>query len=142
MNDDHTQTLSMEYILAKIDQVANDTAYLREAIAALQELKSDPAFADNPEGDNAGAAKAQALGSAVKCRETTNQQLLALYTRMYQDLKNPSTDEDARKMEQLRQLAETFRHLNRPAMGPVRRLAEKILGLPCSDDDGDDDGED
>ena len=34
-------------------------------------------------GNVMGRAKAQALGDIVRCRETTNQQLLDLYKRIY-----------------------------------------------------------
>ena len=37
--------------------------------------------------DIVGQAKAQALGDVVKCREATNQQLLKMYEKMYDDLK-------------------------------------------------------
>ena len=132
-NDNTAQSLSMEYILGKIEQIASDTTYLSEAIAALQDLKPDHRFADNPEGDNASTAKAQALGSVVKCRETTNQQILALYTRMYQDLNDPSENEDMRKLAQLRQITEIFKDASVPSLPFVQELAEKILGLPTDD---------
>lgn len=38
-----------------------------------------------------GQAKAQAICDIVKCRETTNQQMLSMYEKMYDDLK-PATD--------------------------------------------------
>ena len=38
--------------------------------------------------DVAGQAKAKALGDVVRCRETTNQQLLAFYEKVYDDLKH------------------------------------------------------
>ncbi len=41
-----------------------------------------------PNGDGA-RTKAIALGDIVKCRETTNQQLLQFYGKMYDDLKEP-----------------------------------------------------
>ena len=88
MSDNNTPALTMEYLLGKIDQLANDTAYVHETIAALNALKPDPAFADNPEGDNASTAKAQALGNVMKTRETTNQQLIALYSKMYEDMRD------------------------------------------------------
>ena len=34
-------------------------------------------------GDVMGQAKAEALGDIVRCRETTNQQLLDIYKRIY-----------------------------------------------------------
>ena len=134
MSDDNTPALSMEYVLQKLDQIAGDTAYLSETIAALQDLKSDPAFADNQQGDNAGEAKAKALGSAIMCRETTNQQLIALYARMYQDLQSPSMNEDTRKMEQLRHVTEIFKDAETRTIPFLKTIAEKLLGLPSEDD--------
>ena len=130
MSDDNTPELSMEYLLGKIEQISNDTAYLREAITAVQ------AITQGSTGDIAGQAKAMAMGDAIKARETTNQQLLRLYEKMYDDLKNPTANEDMRRMEQLRQIAEMLKGASPPSMGSIRRLAEKMLGL---DDDGDDD---
>jgi len=131
MSDDNTPALTMEYLLGKIDQIASDTAYLSETITALQDLKSDPAFADNQQGDNAGKAKAQALGSAIMCRETTNQQLLALYKQMYEDLKGPVSDY---KTGQLRQILETFSEADPEKLPYMEKIAMQMLGLvPAGD---------
>ena len=130
MSKDNTPVLTMEYLLGKIDQLANDTAYLRETVAALQDLKPDPAFADNPEGDNASTAKAQALGSAIKCRETTNQQLIALYTKMYDDIKGPAPDD---RIDQVRRILGTFAEADQEKLGIMMNVALKMLGLPTED---------
>lgn len=73
--------LSMSYILAQIGNIAAETSYLKEAISELGEMP----VACGP-GDIAGQAKAQALGDIVRCRETTNQQLLKFYEKVYDDL--------------------------------------------------------
>lgn len=83
--------LTMDYVLSKIEAIRMDTAHLHEAIAALQ----DTPAAASP-GDIAGQEKAKALGDIVRCRETTNQQLLKLYEKMYDDLKNTDKAEDIR----------------------------------------------
>ena len=75
--------LTMGYVLAQIENIAAETFYLKEAISKLGEMP----VACGP-GDIAGEAKAKALGDAVRCRETTNQQLLAFYEKMYDDLKS------------------------------------------------------
>lgn len=75
--------LTMDYVLSKIEAIRMDTAHLHEAIAALQ----DTPAAAGP-GDIAGQEKAKALGDIVRCREATNQQLLKLYEKMYDDLQN------------------------------------------------------
>jgi len=130
MSEDNTPALTMAYVLQKLDQLANDTPYLQEAIAALKDLKSDPAFADNPAGDNAGAGKANALSQIVKCRETTNQQFIALYAQMYQDLKVPNSDY---KVGQLRQILETFSATEDNEKLPyMENIAMKMLGLTAN----------
>jgi len=127
MSNDNTPALTMEYLLGKIDQIANDTAYLEKAIAALQDLKSEPAFADNPMGDNAGAEKAEALSDVVKCRETTNQQLIALYTKMYDDIKGPAPDD---RIDQVRRILGTFAEADQEKLGIMMNVGLKMLGLP------------
>ncbi len=74
--------LTMDYLLSKIEAVRMDTEHLHEAIAALRDTT-----AAGP-GDIVGQEKAKALGDIVRCRETTNQQLLKLYEKMYDDLQN------------------------------------------------------
>ena len=74
--------LTMDYLLSKIEAVRMDTEHLHEAIAALRDTA-----AAGP-GDIVGQEKAKALGDIVRCRETTNQQLLKLYEKMYDDLQN------------------------------------------------------
>ena len=130
MSEDNTPQLTMEYLLGKIDQLANDTPYLSETIAALKDMKSDPAFADNPAGDNAGAGKANALAQIVRTRETTNQHLIALYKQMYEDLRSPGSN----KLDQLRQVTEIFKNASSPSLPFVQEIAEKMLGLSTDDD--------
>ena len=125
MQNDNTPALTMEYLLGKIDQIASDTSYLRETIAALQDMKSDPAFADNMVGDNAGAAKAQSLGSAIMCRETTNQQLLALYKQMYKDMRSVDSFDSG----QLRQILEKLSEADEEKLPYIESIVMKVLGV-------------
>ena len=84
--EDNTMTdnkLTVNYLLEQIEKIANDTDYLFKAIEALNNMDN----AGVP-GDMTGSAKAEALASVVKCRETTNQQLLSVYTQMYLSLTN------------------------------------------------------
>lgn len=71
----------MEYCLEQIERIGRQTEYLNQVIAELRQL------------DNASscAQKAMALSDIVKCRETTNQQMLHFYEKMYDDLKGPTT---------------------------------------------------
>jgi len=74
--------LNINYVLDRIEAVRRDTEYLQKTIAALDNM----AVGKGP-GDVAGEEKAKALADVVRCRETTNQKLLDLYTKMYDDLK-------------------------------------------------------
>lgn len=81
------RALSMSYILKQIEKVAAQTAYLNAAIAELRALEI------NGPGDK---GKAQTIADVVRCRETTNQQLLKLYEKMYDDCK-PQAPADLRR---------------------------------------------
>jgi len=123
MSEDNTPALTMESLLEKIDLIVRENDYLRDGLKAIGGME---------EGQSETAS---ALVSIVQARETTNQQIIALYKQMYEGLKNPLTNEDARKMEQLRQAAELFKGASATSMGSIRRLAEKMLGLPYNEDD-------
>ena len=70
------------YVLTELlKEVQHDTQYLQQAITSLERVPSG-----NIPGDIAGQAKADALGKAIQTRETTHQQLLQIYARMYADL--------------------------------------------------------
>ncbi len=70
---------SMEYCLTQIEHIATQTEYLNQVLSELQQLEN-----------SSNAPKANALSGVVKCRETTNQQLLKFYEKMYDDLKTPA----------------------------------------------------
>lgn len=89
-----------DYILAKIDSITDNTAYLKDAVARLGDMKD----AAGP-GDIAGQAKAQALGDIVRCRETTNQRLIELLSKMYEDTRPPK-NERAAALEALASMAQ------------------------------------
>ena len=78
--------LTMDYVLTQIENIAVQTTYLNEAVSELSKMStSTPVAYASP--DVAGEAKARALGDVVRCRETTNQQLLTFYEKVYDDLK-------------------------------------------------------
>ncbi len=79
--------LSMNYVLEQIEKIAKQTEYLNQVISELRQMETGGA------GDIGKANKAEALSSIVKCRETTNQQLLSLYEKIYDDLKPISQTE-------------------------------------------------
>lgn len=75
-------TYSVEYILTKMAEIQAETAYLNEALTKLSTMNDgDSGEADAP-GNILGAEKAKALGDIVRCRETTNQQMLRIYEKI------------------------------------------------------------
>lgn len=96
INTTEAPALTLEYILSRIDQILADTAYLHEALDVL--AKMPPAAGP---GDVAGAERAQAIATSVKCRETTNQQVILLLEKMYEDLRPAKPEGDILKLQQL-----------------------------------------
>lgn len=90
---------SIEYCLEQIEQIARQTDHVTQAISELRQMECSGS------GDSTGQAKAAALSEVVKCHETTNQQLLQFYEKMYDDLKAPAVvdamTQKARLQEQL-----------------------------------------
>jgi len=79
-----TEKLTMDYVLEQIEKIATETEYLHNAISELSKTNSC-----GP-GDVGTQEKAHALGEIVTSREHTNQRLLSLYEKMYDDLKAQS----------------------------------------------------
>ena len=76
-----TEKLTMDYILEQIENIASDTEYLKSALNEIGKLNSSGPM-------NMGVSeKALALGEMITSREHTNQRLLSLYEKMYDDLK-------------------------------------------------------
>jgi len=91
-----TPALNIEYVLARIDKIMNDTEHLKSALEALMKLPPSAG-----PGDITGAEQAEAISDVMKCRETTNQQTLRLLEKMYDDLKPKEPSEDILKFQQL-----------------------------------------
>ncbi len=87
-------TYSVEYILTKIAEIQADTAYLNEALTTLSTMNDGDSGEMGAPENVLGAEKAKALGDIVRCRETTNQQMLRMYEKMYDDIvkKNSAFD--------------------------------------------------
>ena len=81
-NNPKQSELTMEYVLGKIDEIANNTFHIHEAIDAISQIKS------TGPGDVGTQEQTKAIGDIVRCRETTNQRLIAFYEKLYDDL-NP-----------------------------------------------------
>ncbi len=71
---------TVDYVLGKIAEIQSQTEYLNQSITEISKVRSD-----GP-GDIGAAEKAKALGEVVRCRETTNQQMLRMYEKMYDNL--------------------------------------------------------
>ena len=69
-----------EYLLLKIEELSINQAVLTATVTELGKLKSI-----GP-GDVGMQEQARALGIIVKSREATNQKLIALYEKMYDDI--------------------------------------------------------
>ena len=82
---------TVAYILGQIEKIFADNKHIQEALAKLENVRSE-----GPGGLGA-QAKAQGIADVVKCRETTNQQMLRFYEKLYDDIK-PKTDEHEQKL--------------------------------------------
>ena len=78
---------SIEYILSQIVKIQEQTEYLNTAIEKLSLMGDGESGGPGSPGNIQGQAKAQAIGDIVRCRETTNQKMLSLYEKMYDDLR-------------------------------------------------------
>ncbi len=77
-----SKKFTINYVLNQIEQIVKDNAYIHNALEQLAFMpQSFP-------GDIQGQEKAKAIGDIVRCRETTNQQALKFYEKMYDDLKS------------------------------------------------------
>lgn len=93
MTEQHTDVAveySIPYILRQVAALQADTAYLNEAISKLADMADGSPGSPGSPGDIQGQAKAEAFADIIRCRESTNQQILRLYERMYEDLRRES----------------------------------------------------
>ena len=82
MND----KMELSWLLQQIAALQSDTEYLKDALAQMAQMGVGDSGKPGSPGDIMGQAKAEALQSMIMGRETTNQQLLRLYEKMYNDL--------------------------------------------------------
>ena len=75
--------VDLSWLLQQIAAIQSDTDYLHETIQQLAEMGLGDSGESGSPGNVMGQAKAEALGDIVRCRETTNQQLLDIYKRIY-----------------------------------------------------------
>ena len=78
---------NIEFILNQIAKLQDQTEYLNTTLEKLSELGDGDSGGPGAPGNILGMEKAKAIGDVVRCRETTNQQLLAFYEKIYDDLR-------------------------------------------------------
>jgi len=76
-----SKELTMGYVLSKLEEISLGQTFVKDAISELGKMKS------GGPGDVGLQEQAKAIADVVKARETTNQRLIALYEKMYDDLK-------------------------------------------------------
>lgn len=74
------EKLTMDYLLSKLEEITTGQAFLTDAIAELGKMKS------GGPSDVGTQEQAKAVGVIIQAREETNQRLIALYEKMYDDL--------------------------------------------------------
>ncbi|MDE6363843.1 MAG: hypothetical protein K2L86_06195 [Lachnospiraceae bacterium] len=114
-----TDKYSIEYCLAQIEHIAHQTDYLEQAVSELKQLDSDPLCGQ----------KAAAISDVVKSRETTNQQLINFYIKMYDDLKTPApVDAITHKAHLQEQLLKVMEHTLENNDYPAKEVADLFNG--------------
>lgn len=76
--------ISLQELLANLDAIRSDNGYINQALANLEKLPYMAPIAGAPI-DTSVAARAEAAADIVKCKETTNQMMIKLYTQIYTD---------------------------------------------------------
>ena len=94
-------TYSIEYILSQIVKIQEETDYINGVIEKFSLTGNDDCSDSCSFGSIPGQARAEALGDIVRCRETTNQQMLKLYEKMYDDLKPQNANDKMNIMRKL-----------------------------------------
>lgn len=77
------QKLTVNYVLEQIEKIQNQTDHIGMALAALGNMAPK---SNTTVPDVSGAEQAEAIAEVVESREATNQKLIALYEKMYDDL--------------------------------------------------------
>ena len=108
----------MDYLLGKLEEISLGQAFLTDAISELGKMKS------GGPGDVGTQEQAKAVGEIIKAREATNQKLIALYEKMYDDLTSKQTSlkemamkaleraaDDEGKIAAVSDVLDTIRHL-------------------------------
>ena len=86
MNNNIFGEMTVNDILTRINDIVNQTIYIGEAYEAFKIMGDGDSGDCGAPGNIMGKAKADAVAEVVRSRETTNQQILKLYEKMYDDM--------------------------------------------------------
>ena len=84
--DGNDPELTVGYILAQMEKVNANIEYISKAIESIKAVNSSDTE------DNVALSKVDSINNIVTLRETTNQKLLAMYEKMYDDIKPKNTN--------------------------------------------------
>ena len=73
-------------ILTRINNIINQTGYITTAFESLVQMGDGDSGDCGAPGNIMGKAKAEAVAEVVRAREATNQHILRLYEKMYDDM--------------------------------------------------------
>ena len=123
-NNPKQSELTMEYVLGKIEEIANNQSIFSAAIEEIGKIRS------GGPGDVGTQEQTKAIADVIKARETTNQRLIAFYEKMYDDLK-PKDDAPSERMQVINSLINTLGD----GMTPIesKEALENILGVALQD---------
>ena len=86
--------VDLSWLLQQIAAIQSDTEYLKEGLGQLARRGIGDSGEPGSPGNILGQAKANALRDIIQGRETTNQRLLRLYEKMYDDLFSHPSDKN------------------------------------------------
>jgi len=121
MQNDNTQAFNLETLLEKIDRIVIENDYIRDAMKAFGAAEDVENLVE----------MASALASIVEVRERTNRDIIALYSKMYEDMRKPSTDS---RMQYLPQVAECYGNAKDEAIPFLQETVERMLGVRDDED--------
>lgn len=125
MENTTTQTkYSIEYILEQVAKIQEQTDYLNQTIEKLSVMDDGDSGDGGSPGNILGQAKAQALGDVVRYREKTNQQMLKLYEKMYDDLSPYSNSKKIEVLGKLAEIADGKEDFNSDKLGMLEKIRQ------------------
>lgn len=85
-NPEIKDSISLNQLMEQLVSLQKGTEQINYALEVLFHMNDGDSGDPGAPGNLLGQQKAAAIAEVVKCRETTNQLLLGLYEKMYDDL--------------------------------------------------------